>query len=75
MVPILIAVKVLQEIGGVLFSGKLLSPIMQVVGLPGSMGLVPGDDLVANLYTGMAVFISLSSYEAVPLPKPRLSRL
>ena len=38
---------------------------MQVVGLPGSMGLVWATTLVANLYTGMAVFISLSSYEPV----------
>ncbi|MCE5335384.1 MAG: hypothetical protein LLG06_12445, partial [Desulfobacteraceae bacterium] len=35
MIPVIIAVKVLQEAGGISVLGNLLSPVMQLVGLPG----------------------------------------
>lgn len=65
MIPVLIMVKVLQEIGGIVFLGNLLSPLMQVVGLPGSMGLVWASALLGNLYGGMIVFTSLVPGEPV----------
>lgn len=65
MVPVIIGVKVLQEIGGIEILGKLLSPIMQLVGLPGSMGLVWATTMATNIYTGMVAFASLSAIEPV----------
>lgn len=65
MIPVLILVKILQEIGGVVFIGNLLSPLMQVVGLPGSMGLVWATALLGNLYGGMIVFTSLAAGESM----------
>ena len=55
MVPLIVAVKILQETGGVTFLGNLLAPVMEVVGLPGSMGLVWATTLVVNIYAGMVV--------------------
>jgi hypothetical protein len=61
MIPLIVAVKVLQEIDGVAFLGNLLSPVMEVVGLPGSMGLVWATAIVVNIYAGIVVFISLAA--------------
>jgi len=60
MVPISIAVRVLQELGVVALLGRLLSPVMSVVGLPGEMGLVWATAMVANIYGGLAVFAQVA---------------
>ncbi len=60
MVPVLIVVRLLQLVGVVEFLGRGLAPVMQLVGLPGSMGLVWATAMVVNLYTGMVVFASLA---------------
>ena len=65
MIPILIVVKILQEMGGIVFLGKLLSPVMGLVGLRGSMGLAWATTLVANLYGGMIVFATLTAGQPV----------
>lgn len=67
MIPILIVVKILQEVGGIVFLGNLLSPVMQTVGLPGSMGLVWATTLVANIYGGIIVFMSLTVAQPVTI--------
>jgi len=59
MIPLIVIVKILQETGGVAFLGKLLAPVMEIVGLPGSMGLVWATAMVVNIYAAMIVFISL----------------
>jgi hypothetical protein len=59
MVPLIVVVKILQETGGIAFLGNLLAPVMQIVGLPGSMGLVWATAILANNYAGAVVFISL----------------
>ncbi|MHC1725424.1 MAG: nucleoside recognition domain-containing protein [Syntrophobacteraceae bacterium] len=63
MIPIVIVVKILQETGGIALLGNLLAPVMHIVGLPGSMGLVWATTIVANIYTGIVVFLSLTAYE------------
>lgn len=65
MIPLIVAVKVLQEIDGVAFLGNLLSPVMEVVGLPGSMGLVWATAILVNIYAGMIVFVSLMATNPV----------
>ena len=60
MVPALIIVKVLDIIGGTVWLGKLLAPLMSLVGLPEAMGLVWATAMLTNIYTGMAVFFDLA---------------
>ncbi|MFW6324143.1 MAG: hypothetical protein ACOC0U_03690, partial [Desulfovibrionales bacterium] len=59
MVPVIIVVKILQELDLIRFLAAPLAPIMRLVGLPDSMGLVWATALINNLYSGMAVFVNL----------------
>lgn len=61
MVPLVLIVKILKELGMVEILARWLSPVMEVVGLPGSSGLVWATTLVTNIYAGMIVFVSLAS--------------
>jgi hypothetical protein len=60
MIPIIIGVKVLQELGWIPYLARPLAPVMEIVGLPGSMGLVWATALVNNLYAAMVVYFSLA---------------
>ena len=59
MVPIILIVKVLEEIGGVALLGQWLGPIMALLGLPQEMGLVWAATIATNIYGGMIVLYSL----------------
>ena len=61
MVPVMIVVKVLTEIGAITFLSALLEPVMSVIGLPGSLGLVWATAMFTTIYGGMAVFATLAS--------------
>ncbi len=58
MIPTLIAIKLLEELGGITLLGQLLAPVMSCVGLPESAGIVWATTLLTNIYTGMLVFIT-----------------
>ncbi len=60
MIPIIIGVKILQETGAISWLAGPLEPVMECVGLPGSMGLVWATAMVNNIYSGIVVFISLA---------------
>jgi hypothetical protein len=60
MIPILILVKVLEELGGVDYLGRLLGPLMSLVGLPEAMGLVWAASILVNIYGGMIIFFTQS---------------
>jgi hypothetical protein len=60
MVPVIIAVKVLQEAGAVAPLAGLLAPVMRLVGLPGQTGIIWGTTMLVNLYAGMGAFASLA---------------
>jgi len=60
IVPISIATRFLQQWGIVDQFGALLGPVMELVGLPGQMGLVWATAMVTNIYGGMVVFASLA---------------
>ena len=60
MIPISIIVKVLGELGIIELIGKNLSPIMNIVGLPGEFGLVWSTTMITNIYGGLLVFFSLA---------------
>ncbi len=63
MVPALLIVKGLDMLGGVTLLGHLLSPIMQLVGLPDEVGIVWATFMLTNIYAGMLVFFNLGIAE------------
>jgi len=60
IVPIAIGVRLLEMLGAIKLLGSLLAPVMTLVGLPGSMGLVWATTLVTNIYGGMVVFAGVA---------------
>lgn len=61
MVPALIVVKVLDMVGGTEWLAQLLSPLMQLVGLPEQMGLVWATAILTNIYTALVVFFDVAA--------------
>ena len=59
MIPIIIGVKILQELGLISYLAWPLEPVMSLVGLPAEMGLVWATALINNIYTGIIVLASL----------------
>lgn len=59
MVPIIVAVKILQELDLIGLFALPLSPLMGLVGLPDSMGLVWATGLLNNIYSALLVFAAL----------------
>ncbi|MBT4518823.1 MAG: hypothetical protein HOC23_02360 [Halieaceae bacterium] len=58
MIPTLLAVKLLQELGALVYLSWILSPLMTLVGLPESMGIVWATTLMTNIYAGFLVLLS-----------------
>ena len=61
MIPILILIKIIEELGGIVLLGQLLGPIMQMVGLPDALALVWATTLLTNIYAGLIVLINLDT--------------
>lgn len=61
MIPIIIVMKVLQEYGIIELLSGLLAPVMELVGLPGAMGLVWATAMLTNLYGGIIVYAGLAA--------------
>ena len=59
IIPIIILIRLLEQLGVIKYLGVALAPVMQLVGLPGETGLVWATTMVTNLYGGAAVFVSL----------------
>ena len=59
MIPTLIIVKILQELGFVDILNNLLSPLMFLVGLPEEIGIVVTTTILTSPYTGLAVLAGL----------------
>lgn len=60
MIPIIVAVKVLQELDAIRYLAWPLQPVMHLVGLPAEMGLVWATAMLNNIYTAMIVLLSLA---------------
>ncbi len=60
MIPVVIAVKILGELGLVKYIAAAFQPLMGLVGLPGEMGLVWATAVVTNMYGGIVVFASMA---------------
>jgi spore maturation protein SpmB len=61
MIPVIIVVKLLQELGLIAYLAWPLKPIMGLVGLPAEMGLVWATAIVNTTYAGLIVFLSLAA--------------
>ena len=61
MIPVSIIVKILEYTGLITQIGDILSPFMQLIGLPGETGLVWATAMITNIYGGIIVFITLAS--------------
>ncbi|EKD35420.1 MAG: nucleoside recognition protein [uncultured bacterium] len=59
-IPVAIATKILEELGLIGYLSMVLEPVMAVIGLPGSLGLVWATAMLTNLYGGIAVFAALA---------------
>ncbi len=59
MVPIILLVKFITELELLPYLAALLEPLMHLMGLPGSMGLVWATAILNNVYSAMIVFVSL----------------
>ncbi len=60
MIPALIVVKVLQEIGAMQVIGSVLAPIMSITGLPPELGIVWATTLLSNMFSGIVVFVGMA---------------
>ena len=60
MVPILIGVKILKELGWIIYLAKPLAPLMGLVGLPPECGLTWATAIANNLYAALAVHAALA---------------
>lgn len=65
MIPAIIIVKLLDHVGATDILAYLISPAMDVVGLPREMGIVWAVALLTNIYTAMVVFYSLAATSTV----------
>ncbi len=59
MLPVLLVVRVVELLGWIDELGRMIQPLMLLVGLPAETGLVFMATIVGNIYTGMAVFYQL----------------
>ena len=65
MIPVIVGVKILQELDLIRYIALPLSPLMKMVGLPPEMGLVWATGMINNLYGAIIVLLSL--WDQVPL--------
>jgi len=66
MVPIIIGVKILQELGAIEYVAAPLGPVMEALGLPAYLGLAWLAAILSSIYSGLAVFYTLSA-QGLPL--------
>jgi len=60
MVPVVIAVRILSELGLVRHIAAAFAPLMNLIGLPGEMGLVWATAVITNMYGGIVIFASIA---------------
>ena len=59
MIPIIIGIKIIQELGLIKYLALPLSPLMELCGLPAQTGLVWAAALANNLYSAIIVYLAL----------------
>lgn len=61
LIPVIILVKVLQELHVIQYLALPLGPVMEIVGLPAELGLVWATAMLNNLYTALVVLAALTA--------------
>ncbi len=59
MVPLIIVVKILKELGLIRYIAMPLSPLMEFVGLPAQLGLVWATAICSNFYAALVVYANI----------------
>jgi len=59
MIPIIIVIKIIEEMGGIVLLSEWLEPLMSAIGLPSELGLVWATTLATGIYAGLIVFVNL----------------
>ncbi len=59
-IPVVIITKILDELGLIVYLSSFLEPIMNLLGLPGELGLVWATAILTNLYGAVVVFATLA---------------
>lgn len=65
MVPFVILVKVLEELGITYYMALAMEPLMQLIGLPAWTAIVWAVAILSNLYAGLAVLASSDGFSAL----------
>ena len=65
MIPTLIFVKILGELGAITYMAELLSPIMVFLGVGGESALVFASGAMVNLYAGLSVFSNMENLQSI----------
>lgn len=73
MIPVMVLVKILVELGWVSYLALPLKPFMELVGLPAEMGLVWATAMLDSYYSGIVVLLSLM--ESHPLSVAQMTVL
>lgn len=73
MIPVMIIIKIGEELGAVELLSWALAPLMHSVGLPEEMGLVWATTIFSNIYAGIVVYSDLDL--ATPLSVAQVSVL
>jgi len=60
MIPVVLAVKILSELGLVKYIAAAFAPVMNIAGLPGEMGIVWATAVITNMYGGIVLFASIA---------------
>lgn len=59
LVPALVVIKLLELVGAIQWLAAGLSPLMDLVGLPGDLGIVWATALMTNIFTGLVVLFEV----------------
>ncbi|BBM88351.1 hypothetical protein COTS27_00030 [Spirochaetota bacterium] len=73
MVPVLILIKIVDQLGGITILGIALNPVMELFSLPGAMGIVWASGIFINIQSAMAAYIVLA--EHYPLTQAQVTLL
>lgn len=63
MIPAIIIVKLLTELGAAKWLGLIFAPLMGWMGLPPEAGLIWASAMLTNIYTGVVIFFSTPGTE------------
>lgn len=75
MIPVIVAVKVLQELDWVRHVARPLEPLMRLVGLPADLGLSWAAALLNGTYSGLIVLMQLAQNRPEPLSVAQVTTL